>query len=589
MEIAFKFSRNYRGTLGGIRWTVGPSLGCKARLFFSGQSFLGNFKVPAGHFGVQWDVEARADAGLEGQPGPFLVKLDADSLLHQSWVQLFPESASIGSAIRQAWEQYRNPFDPSDVFRLTEGEVLRWQLTGEVTLGATINWGIGGGWVIPAKIPLVDFRKQILAVAGAGASFSVSQRGEFSLQVRKVAGSILVRIRREKRNETGHSFSLGVQIQNPLHVSRLGLSKPEPLRVVSRAVSQPLVTQLNRAFEEALTRRLQVALSLDRKSWKEENALFTGTWRNPSLDDLVASYCRLIRGEIPEAGKKLTVSGKLERLRGRQFSISFHLLDWLKLGSMRTRESKTVATLGPAGEVVIEQTDQLAKTDYRWDQVQLTSMLYSQGTEGSGSAAWTWGAEGQFSRDEIRNWLRIPLRLGILPEFDLPSRAAFPLVARLITVTEFSEGGMHQVREASPERRWKALIQAFELCEPDRYGRPTFWRDWIDNEELRALVDRDPVGSDLLTRYPVPGRTDPERTMVVMTYRRVKKYLQLMELWRCGDRDELFRAVGLDMQVPVIAYFHLLCEPAQRRSAAVLTGGIERAWGERELLDRLTS
>jgi len=585
VEIAFRFSRNYRGTLGGIRWTVGPSLGCKARLFFSGQSFLGNFKVPAGHFGVQWDVEARAEAGLEGQPGPFLVELDAGSLLHQSWVQLFPESASIGNSIRQAWEQYRNPLDPSDVFHLNEGEVVRWRWTGEVTLGATINWGVGGGWVIPSKIPLVELRKQILAIAGAGASFTVKQQGEFSLQVRKVAGSISLRVRREKRKEAAYSISLGVQLQNPLHVSRLGFSKPEALQTISRAVSQPLVSQLNRAFEEALTRRLQVALSVDRKSWKDDGTLFTGTWKRPSFEDLASSYCRLLRGDIPEAdGKKLRVSGRLERVRGRQFTVSFHLLDWLKLGSMRTRESKTVASLGPAGEVVVEQTDQSGRTDYRWDQVQLTSMLYSQGTGGPSSVVWTWGAEGKFSREEMRRWLIIPLRLGILSEFDLPARAAFPLTARLITVTQFSEEGIRQVREASFEQRWQALVKALRICEPERYGRPTFWRDWIESEELRALVDREPIGSELLTRYPVPGRSDPERTMVVMTYRRVKKFVHLMELWKRGDREHLLRAVELDMQIPVIAYFHLLCEPALRRSAAVLTGGIERAWGDRELL-----
>ena len=587
VEILFKMSRSYRGDLGhGIRWTIGPGVRCRALLLFSGQSFLGNFKVPAKCFAVQWDVDADADGRLESEPGPCLLSLGAGTGFSQSWVRLFPETESIGSAIRQAWEQYRNPLDPVDVFHLEEGQVIRWRWTGQVTLGARISWGVGHGWVIPSGARFVELGKEIVALAGAAASFSVKQAGEFSLQVRKSSGSVALRMRREKRTETGGSFSLGVQIQHPVHITRLGFAKPEPLRTVSRAISQPLIQEFNRACEEALTRRLQIAFSLDHKSWKEENVLFTGTWKNPSSDELASSYCRLLRGEIPEAdGKKLKVSGRLERLRGRQFSIRLHLLDWLKLGSVRTRETKTVATLGPAGEIVVEETDRFDKTDYRWDEVQLTRMLYNQMAEGSGAVVWTWGVEARFSRDEIRKRLRVPLHLRIIPEYELPAWTAFPLAARLMIATEFSAEALHQVREASAGRRWKALIEALELSEPQRYGRSTFWRDWIESEELRALVDRDPVGSDLLTRYPVAGRSDPERTMVVMTYRRIRKFLELMELWKRGDREPLFRAVGLDMGVPVIVYFHLLSEPALRRSAALLTGGLERAWGEKELLD----
>ncbi len=587
VEILFRFSRSYRGDLGhGVRWTIGPGGRCRALLLFSGQAFLGNFKVPPNCFGIQWDVEAEADARLENEPGGCLLSLGAGTRFSQSWVRFFPETESIGSAIRQAWEQYRNPLDPADVFLLEEGQVIRWRWTGQVTLGARISWGIGHGWVIPSTDRFVELRKEILALAGAAASFSVKQGGEFSLQVRKSGGSVMLRLRREKRIETGESFSLGVQIEHPVHISRLGFAKPAPLRTVSRAISQPVIQEFNRVCEDALTRRLQIAFSLEHRSWKEENVLFVGTWKSLSSAEFASSYSRVLCGEIPDPeAKKVKVSGRLERVRGRQFSIRVHMLDWLKLGSARTRETKTVTTLGPGGEIVVEETDQFEKTDYRWDEVQLTRMLYNQGAEGEGSVVWTWGVEARFGRDEIRRWLRIPLHLRIIPEYELPPRTAFPLSARLMTATEFSPEALRQIREASADRRWEALVEALELSEPERYGRPTFWRDWIESEKLRALVERDPVSSELLTRYPVAGRSDPERTMVVMTYRRIRKFLHLMELWKRGDREPLMRATGLDMGVPVIVYFHLLSEPALRRSAALLTGDVQRTWGEEDLLE----
>ncbi len=148
-----------------------------------------------------------------------------------------------------------------------------------------------------------------------------------------------------------------------------------------------------------------------------------------------------------------------------------------------------------------------------------------------------------------------------------------------------------KVRQATPEQKWVALVRALEIAEPERYGKTTFWRDWVDHQELRERIDKDPVQTHLATRYPIEGRTSFQRQQVVAAYRRSKRFFSLLESWKEENLKKLIKLFSLGLDMPIFVFFHLLCPPQQRRSGAVMTGDWEQVWGERELLedpDRLT-
>ena len=137
-----------------------------------------------------------------------------------------------------------------------------------------------------------------------------------------------------------------------------------------------------------------------------------------------------------------------------------------------------------------------------------------------------------------------------------------------------------------------ALVRALEIAEPERYGKATFWRDWIDHRDLRVTIDEDPIQTHLATRYPIQGRTSFQRQQVVAAYRKPKTFFSLLESWREEELKESLNLFRLGLDMPIFVFFHLLCPPKQRRSGAVLTGDWEQVWGETEILedpDRLTT
>jgi hypothetical protein len=341
---------------------------------------------------------------------------------------------------------------------------------------------------------------------------------------------------------------------------------------------------VNRACEEALARRLETGLSIDSRRQRTDATILRAVWLKPEQPSFIAGYGQLLRGQAPAPSDALRVTGRLETVRGRQLAIHLNLLDWVRLGHTSERTASQVVSLGPAGEVLIESGETFEKTDYRWDEIQLLK-LWRGGQSGyDKDEVWTWGREDQFSRLALRHLLRAALHLGMIPEFELPAKSAFPIRARLLFVTRFTARGFEAVRTASSDACWEGLVKALELADPDRYGAQTFWRDWIDAPAVRERVDEDPVQADLLTRYPVPGRSQFERTGAVVAYRKAKRFLNLLQIWRRGDWDGLLPAFRLGMDVPIFLFFHLLCPVSERSSAALLTGDLERTWGAAELL-----
>jgi hypothetical protein len=584
VEVEFRMGRSYSGEAApGIRWRIGPEARVRALLLFEGNAFLGNFRVPKGHFAVQWDLEARAEAGLNQKDLPALIGFSAGTRLYQSWVRVFGDNRTFRSALQTAWEEYKNPFSATDIHSMVDGEVIRWRFEGHAQLAVDFNWGVGTGWALPGDLPLVDVEKRIGAIAGAGARFLLRQEGEFSLQLRKQGPQIKLHLRRSRTARRKLSASLGVQVLRPVEVKHIGWTEPKAAKAISRTLGQPLVGQLDRACEKALDRRLSLALSIAREGWKKRGTLLDATWKAPALEDFQPSYCELLKARIPDSSPGLRVTGKLENIRGRRVSLDFCWLNWLRLRNQTERESQEVISVGPSGEVVVEQTESLEKHSYRWDEIQFLRLVHRQITGSKGPVEadlWTWGTDDEMSEDALRGVLRMALHAGIIKQFALPGKSAFPLRVRVVLGSLFSEQGLGEVRLASRADKWKALVRSLELAEPEKYRRKSFWRDWIDSPELRSGIDNDPVGSPLLTRYPVPDRTDNQRMLVVAAYRRAKRFLTLLEHWKRGESRFVLQTFELGMDLPIFIFFHLLCPLELRSSAGIMTGGLEESWGD---------
>ncbi|MFB3904265.1 MAG: hypothetical protein ACE15E_12515 [Acidobacteriota bacterium] len=573
----------------GLRWRLSPEGEIRGLLLFAGNPFLGNFRVPAGHFGVQWDIEARAEGSLSGEPGGWpLLGLRAGTRLYQSWVCLFSEPLSIAAGLKAAWQRYRDPFNPAEVQQMAEREVVRWRWEGHAQLEAEVSWGIGAVRRIPGSVPLVDFQKQLAGMAGLSASLVFREEGQFALQLRRHRGQLVFHLSRDRSRRTTGGFFVGVQLKEPIRFDHLGLKEPEPLEVVSEALGQPVVSRLNRICEEALTRRLRVGLSVSRAGWKNEKSILHAVWREPSLSEFAPTYCRLLQGRIPNPAPGLEVTSRFEFARGKSLSLDLTFLDWLKLRDIRQRESKKTVTVGPTGEIVLEECESLQKTAYRWDGIQFLSLVSrettSRGRE-TASAFWSWAIEGRLGRERLRSFLRMALHSGIIRQFTVPPKSVFPVRVQLLLGTRFSRPGLEEVKLAGQPQKWKALVRALELADPDKYTGASFWRDWIDYPGLRSLIDRDPVQADLATRYPVANRTETERTLVVQRYRAVKRFLALLEHWKREENTYVLKSFDLGIDLPIFVFFHLLCPPELRSSAAVLSGDLEQTWGDAHLFE----
>ena len=237
---------------------------------------------------------------------------------------------------------------------------------------------------------------------------------------------------------------------------------------------------------------------------------------------------------------------------------------------------------------MLENAREFRKTRHHWDEVQFLRLLDRE-TIARGSRRreffWSYGQEEEFSYDELRRLLKMALGMGVLNQFDLAPRSHFPLTAQLLVVTRFFPGGLARVRGASESRKWKALIRSLEMADPERYARQTFWRDWIDTPELRSRIDRDPVQAYLAIRYPLPGRSTFERQQVVAAYRRAQRFLRILEHWKAGEHDPIIKAFSVGLDLPVFVFFHLLCPAQLRDSGVLMTGDVERVWGNEGLLE----
>lgn len=592
IDLIFQVTRGFTGRgPGEVRWHVRPQGRVRSVILFAGNAFLGNFRVPKDHLAIQWDVEASTEGSTGLDRSPFLVEIGAKTRLYHSWVTVFPEKTSIARALREAWKSYRDPLDAGEVTQMPEGQVVRWRWSGRVRLAMGIEWALGPGWAVPGSIPMLKVQKGLSSGASLGARVEAVEEGEFNIQVRKRAEKIEFRLRRHRQTTRQASFSAGVHLGNSLRVTRLGPTPQGPLQIVSKGLSEPLKKKMNRVFKQALVRRLEVAMALERTRWRKRTTLLFVHWLRPKPETFRRSYARLLRGSLPAPETGIKVSGGFERIRGQRVTVRFNVLNWFGIHKTSERQSRQAIMVSPAGDIVFEETERLEKTRYRWDEIQFLRLLHREtlkGTERSQEFLWSYGQGGEFSKDTLRQLLEMALQMGIFKEFSLPAPSFFPLTLQLLVGTRFSPAGLRKVRQAAPEQKWVTLVRALEIAEPERYGKTTFWRDWIDHPILRERIDEDPVQTHLATRYPIGGRTPFQRQQVVAAYRRSKRFFSLLEFWKEEELKKVLKFFSLGLDIPIFVFFHLLCPPKHRTSGAIMTGDWEQVWGERELLEERT-
>ena len=588
VDLIFRTTRGFTGKgPEDLRWRVRPQGQVRSVILFAGNAFLGNFRVPPDHLAIQWDLEVSTEGSAGLSQVPLLMDIGAKTRLYHSWVTLFPEETSIARALREAWRSYRNPLDPGEVLQMSEGQVVRWRWSGRVGLKVGVEWALGPGWVLPGSIPMLNVQKGLSSGAFLGARVEVVEEGEFNVQVRKRAGKIEFRLRRHRQRKRQAGLSAGVHLGSSLRVTRLGPTLQGPLRILSKGLSEPLKKKMNRVFKQALVRRLEVAIALETTHWRKRTTLLAVHWLRPEPEVFRRSYGRLLGGSLPTPETGIEVTGGFERIQGQRVTVRFNVFNWFGFQKTSQRQSRQTLRVSPAGDIVFEATEGWEKTRYRWDEIQFLRLLHREtlkGGERSRELLWSYGQEGEFSQGALRQLLKMALQMGIFSEFSLPGPSAFPLTLQLLVGTRFSPAGIRKVRQASPEQKWVALVRALEIAEPERYGKATFWRDWMDHQDLREKIDKDPVQTHLATRYPIGGRTPFQRKQVVAAYRKSKTFFSLLESWKEEELKKSLKLFSLGLDMPIFVFFHLLCPPKQRSSGAIMTGDWEQVWGETEIL-----
>ncbi len=578
LELVFKVGRSLRGKfLPGLRWKLRPEGRIRALILQPGNAFLGNYRVPKEHFAVQWTVEVSMSG--EGTLGPadLLFKVDGGSRMSQSWVVLFERGESLKTSLLKAWKLCPSPFEPESVWSMPDGQVVHWTWRGKVRFSLGLSWSAVRGWGIGTPEKLLQATGALSLGARAGADLQVSKSGNFAIRLSRRGN----RVKYSLREERGLQYKTGFK-------ARVTFKDRVAVRASKRLV-RPLLEPLNQRLEQALAKRIEIALALDYQRWKRLKWLIQAEWKSPAKQDFLADYKRLLGGGLVRPRKGIRIRSRLEKIEGRRFNVMLNFFDRLHLGRTTEQRKGYVVEVDPLGNVLIEESVTREERGHRWSEIQFLKLIWHviEGEIQEEDLLWGCGREGEMSRSQLAEFLKTALKTGSIPRFTLPAAQEFPRRIRATWVTAFTLRGLDRVIRADDSQRWDALVRSFSLSEPERYGKKTFWRDWIDYPRVRECFDVDPVQGHLSSRYPVAGRTREERLMVSSAYRSARSFLQVAAAWKAGNKAQLLDLVGNRFNVPAFLYLHLLCPPEHRKSAVVLTGDLEAVWGSEDLAEQL--
>ncbi len=578
LELVFRAKRSLRGEfLPGLRWKLAPEGRIRALILQPGNAFLGNYRVPKEHFAVQWTVEVSMHG--EGSLGPadLFFRVDGGSQMSQSWVALFKRGESTRNSLLEAWRQCPSPFEPESVWAMPEGQVVHWTWKGKVRFSLDLSWSAVRGWGIGTAEKLLKATGALSLGAKARADLQVSKSGRFAIRLSKRRNRVKYSLLEERGIQYQTGFEAKVTFKD-----RVGVK-------VSKRLVRPLLEPLDRRLEQALARRIEIALVLDYERWKHVKSLLQAEWKRPTRQHFLADYELLLEGGHVRPREGIKVRSRLEKIEGRRFNVMLNFFDRLHLGQTTEQRKGFVVEVDPRGNVLIEESVTREKRGHKWSEIQLLKLIWHviEGEIQEEDLLWVHGRDGEMSRSRLVEFLKAALKTSSIPRFTLPAAQQFPRSIRATWATAFTLRGLETVIQADEPERWDALVRSFSFSEPERYGKKTFWRDWIDYREVRKCFDVDPVQGHLASRYPLAGRTREERLMVSSAYRSAKSFLRVAAAWKAGNRAQLLELVGNRFNVPAFLYLHLLCPPEHRKSAVVLTGDLEAVWGREELADQL--
>ncbi len=424
-------------------------------------------------------------------------------------------------------------------------------------------------------------------LAGASVGFSVRRRGRFQLQLSRRRQKTVLSLRQVRELEAEGTAQTGIGAATTVRLSRISSRRPQLDRYAIHPLSQPLLRQVNRRLAQAVVRRLQTSLSLELSRKRGQTRLLRVEWPSYQEQSVRVAYQHLFSGPFPSHLPGGKISGVLERVRQKSIHVTLNVFDWMTLRREKTTRRIERVSLTPEGHLLIERADSLEKLRETRQSRQLATVLLRDSEQKENESTrlrWSLAREGRFDRKRLLKWLRLGLHSRILDSATLPGRKRFPLRLRFLLVNEYSRAGLSRIRQASREDWWKTLIRVLEIQAPDYYGGPGHWRDWIDFPEVRQAIDRDPVQSHLATRYPIPGRRSVQRRQVVSEYLRARRFLDLLDGWKQGDRERLLRLLSARLDPPAFLFFGLLCPDDMRRGAAALQGDLDYVWGDEALL-----
>ncbi len=586
VDLDFVLRRTLKAGLpGGGRLRLGLEGSLAARILFSRNAFLGNFRVPQEHFAIQWAVHGAVEevASVLG-----LARIEAGTRLSSTWVAEFPVRAgSASKALLRSWGAWLNLLDARRAAEIAEGQVHRLVWSGDLKTAVAVNWSLVKGWSIPATLPLLQGKAAGSALAEASLDFSVARRGRYQLQLSRRRSKTVLSVRRVRELEAGGTARARIGATTAVRVSRISSRRPRLDRYAIQPLSRPLIQQANRRLSDAVSRRFQISLSVELSRRRRQTRLLRVEFLSHREESVRLAYQEMLEGRLPAGGPGIRVSGVFENLREKRLGIALNVFDWTILGGKRSARRIERASLTPEGHLVIERADSLERLRETRRSRQLAAVLLrdiEEGKKESTSLRWSLSREGRFDRERLQRWLRMGLHSRILDSATVPGRRHFPVQVRFLLVKEYSRAGLMRIRRARREDWWITLIRVLEIQAPRRYGRPGHWRDWIDFQEVRETIDRDPVQSHLATRYPIPGRQSTQRRQVVSEYLRARRFLDLLEGWKQGDRERLLRLLSARLDLPAFLFFSLLCPDHLQRGAAAVQGDLERVWGDETLL-----
>jgi len=287
LDLAFSLSRTLSGSAAcGFAWVLEPAGRITAALIPEGAAYLGNFRVPAGHYGVQWKLNPSVSgAAIPGFTSA--VSATAGSRLTQTWVELFPLDTPLLQALRDTWSGCVDPFDPAGAVSLAPSQVLRWDWSGTFRMEAGFAWSLEKGWEVGVSNPLIRCRLPFRTGVEFSGQALLSTGGHFYIQLSNRNDTLKFSLIREGSTESGTGASIGIDFSS------------SPSLKAEAGLLDPLLEPPEKVLRDCLKRKFRISLNAEALKLGRRKMVLRAGWRIPVSSRAVEEYADLVTGRIP--------------------------------------------------------------------------------------------------------------------------------------------------------------------------------------------------------------------------------------------------------------------------------------------------